>query len=188
MNRTFVSLLSLLSFGMALTGRAEVIETKQAVIVEIKGVPSTESQQVNGTYPVADDGTIRMPYIGSIRAAGLTQNQLAANIEAAYKSSQIYRTPTINVIANKGGGTVAEATVTIGGQVRRTGQVPWNKNMTLYQAIQVAGGETEFGSLRRVQVIRGANQQEYNLEKNEFKNLLLENGDTVVVPQKRWTE
>ncbi|RYD60124.1 MAG: hypothetical protein EOP83_20190 [Verrucomicrobiaceae bacterium] len=47
-----------------------------------------------------------------------------------------------------------EAVVTIGGQVRRPGPVPFRKDLTIYAAVQAAGGATEFGSMRRVKVIR----------------------------------
>ena len=159
------------------------IQAGRAIQIEIKGVPSTEASQINGQYPVSDDGMIRMPYIGSVRAAGLNQTQLAASIEHAYKSAQIYRTPTINVMASSDD-KLQEKSVTVGGYVRRTGPVPWTNTLTLYQAVQAAGGETEFGSLRHVRLVRAGKQHEYNLKEIQFQGVPLQQGDTIIIPQK----
>lgn len=78
----------------------------------------------------------------------------------------------------------SEAVVTIGGQVRRPGPVPFRKDLTIYAAVQAAGGATEFGSMRRVKVIRGGKVETHDLTKDETKSLLLQKNDTVEVPQK----
>jgi protein involved in polysaccharide export with SLBB domain len=182
MNRVYPLLLLILSLAFAAPGLAQ-IQSGQVIQIEIKGVPQNEAVQINGQYPVSDDGMIRMPYIGSVRAAGINQNQLASSIEGAYKSAKIYRTPTINVMASSSDKLV-EKSVTVGGYVRKTGPVPWTKGLTLYQTVQAAGGENEFGSLRHVRLIRSGKQQEYDLKQIQFKGVLVEPGDTIVVPQK----
>lgn len=77
-----------------------------------------------------------------------------------------------------------EAVVTIGGQVRRPGPVPFRKDLTIYAAVQSAGGATEFGSMRRVKVIRDGKVETHDLTKDEKKSLVLQKNDTVEVPQK----
>lgn len=78
----------------------------------------------------------------------------------------------------------SEAVVTIGGQVRRPGPVPFRKDLTIYAAVQAAGGPTEFGSMRRVKVIRDGKVETHDLTKDETKSLLLQKNDTIEVPQK----
>jgi polysaccharide export outer membrane protein len=77
-----------------------------------------------------------------------------------------------------------ELTLTIGGQVRRPGPVKYNREMTLYQALQAGGGETEFGSVRRVILTRAGKTQTLDLTKTENKNLPAKPNDTLEVPQK----
>jgi len=72
----------------------------------------------------------------------------------------------------------------VGGQVRRPGPVNFRKGLTLYAAVQEAGGATEFGSMRRVKVMRDGKSTVHNLTKDEAKMLAVEAGDTIEVPQK----
>ncbi len=76
------------------------------------------------------------------------------------------------------------AVVTVGGQVRRPGPVPYQKALTIYAAIQAAGGATEFGSLRRVKIIRDQKVTTHDLTKDEVKVVLTQDNDTIEVPQK----
>ena len=74
--------------------------------------------------------------------------------------------------------------ITIGGQVRSPGPVRLTTASTLWTAIQHAGGATEFGSLRRVHLIRGRKRVDHDLTTEEGMLAPVQDGDTVVVPQK----
>lgn len=80
--------------------------------------------------------------------------------------------------------TEVSPVVTVGGQVRRPGPIESRKALTLWAAIQQAGGATEFGSMRRVKVIRDGNSTVHDLSNDEEKMLAVEPGDLVEVPQK----
>ena len=82
------------------------------------------------------------------------------------------------------GNNIDEQTVHIGGQVRGPGPKPFNKGLTLYQAIQAAGGPTEFGSMKRVKVFRNGKQTIYDMTKEQSMAVAVEPNDTVEVPQK----
>ena len=161
------------------------IRAGQAIEIRISGVPNTEMTMVNNTYPVSEDGTIRMPLIGGVRAAGLSPQALAQNIESAYKTADIYTHPSINVIASSEE-QLNKLMVTVGGQVRNPGPVEYIRGLTLYNAVQAARGATEFGAMGRVAVIRGGQRKEYDLKNTKFMNILVEPGDTIEVPQKNW--
>lgn len=161
------------------------ISPGRAIEIQIKGVPQEEIVQINGTYPVSDSGLINMPHIGTIRAAGLSPIQLAQNIQNAYRSAQIYRNPTIQVLASSDD-TVTKHFVTVGGQVKRPGPVDYMRGMTLYQALQAGGGATEFGSMYRVRLIRAGKQREYDLTDTQNKNIPVQPNDTIEVPQKNF--
>ena len=62
--------------------------------------------------------------------------------------------------------------------------MPYNRTLTLYQAIQAAGGATEFGSMKRVKLFRGGKQKQYDLTQAQFMQIPLEPNDTIEVPQK----
>lgn len=74
--------------------------------------------------------------------------------------------------------------VTVGGFVRQPGPVAFSHGMTIWQAIQGAGGATEFGSLRRVKILRDGKAKIYDATKAKFMAVTLEANDTIEVPQK----
>ena len=181
-----MKILSLIALLLCLSGavRAQsTISANRAIEIRIQGVPSEEMSRVNNTYPVSDGGFIRMPFIGNVRAAGLSPNALAASIEAAYRAAEIYTSPTVQVIASSDE-TLTEHVITVGGYVRRNGPVKYTPGMTIYQALQSGGGANEFGSMHRVKLYRNGEVRQFDLTKNEAKNFLVEPNDTIEVPQK----
>jgi polysaccharide export outer membrane protein len=162
------------------------IEAGSSVQISIMGVPGEEKSKIDAIYPVSESGSVNMPFIGNIRAAGLRPETLAASIQNAYKSAQIYNDPTIHVISTREGAGVREQVIHVGGQVRRTGPVPFQKNLTIYQAVQAAGGATEFGSLRRVKLYRSGKTQTLDLTKPQLMRIPMQPDDTLEVPQKDW--
>lgn len=178
---------SIITFVAALacfvTGAFGQIQAGRAIQISVSGVPGEEKGRIDAIYPVSESGMINMPFIGQVRASGLRAEQLAAILEQRFKAAEIYTSPTFQVI-DSSAKSIEEKVVTIGGQVRKTGPVPFNRNLTLYQAIQNAGGPTEFGSMHRVKLYRNGKQTEYDLTEGEAMNILLESGDTIEVPQK----
>jgi len=162
------------------------IQPGRAIIITISGVPSEEKARFDVNYPVSEAGTINMPFIGQVRAAGLRADQLQAQLETRYKSAGIYTHPTFQVIDSTAG-KIVEQVVVVGGQVRKPGQVPYNRMLTLYQAIQNAGGASEFGSMKRVKLFRAKQQKVYDLTEMKYMQIPLEPDDTIEVPQKTWT-
>jgi len=183
MKTIFAILVSLLCVAQGLMAQS-AISPGRAIEIQIKGVPGEEMALVSGTYTVSESGTISMPLLSSaIRAAGMNPTSLARSIEAAYRAEKIYSTPSINVIASTDD-TLAELIVTVGGQAKRPGPVKYTRGLTLYNAVQAAGGATEFGSMFRVRLLRGNQLKEYDLHQTKFMNLLVEPNDTIEIPQK----
>ena len=178
------SLCLLLSLVFVSTMAEAQIQAGKAIQITISNVPPDDKSTVNGTYPVSDSGMINMPMIGQVRAAGMSNSALQSSLESMYKSRGIYTNPTIQVLVTGQNSTVVQETVVLGGQVRNPGPVPFTKELTLWQAIQAAGGPTEFGSMRRVKVFRDGNQKTYDVTKAQFMAIPLQRNDTIEVPQK----
>lgn len=168
--------------GCSLTGFAQ-IEAGKAIVITISGVPSEEKGRIDGTYPVSDAGFINMPFIGAVRAGDLRNEDLQTSLQARFKSLGIYTNCTIQVISNSGD-RINEQTVHIGGFVRGPGPKPFNKNLTLYQAVQAAGGATEFGSMKRVVLYRNGRTTTHDLTSAQSKSVPVQPNDTIEVPQK----
>ncbi|MFN5737791.1 MAG: polysaccharide biosynthesis/export family protein, partial [Akkermansiaceae bacterium] len=105
------------------------IEAGTSVQITIMGVPLEEKGKIDAMYPVSSNGTVNLPYIGVLRAAGLAPETLAASIQNAYKAAEIYSSPTIQVVSTAEGAGVKKELVVVGGQVRRSGPVEYNNNL-----------------------------------------------------------
>jgi Ca-activated chloride channel family protein len=76
--------------------------------------------------------------------------------------------------------------VNVGGHVKRPGPYELPFASPLISALQSAGGETAFGSIRRVSLYRQGKRFVYDLRKKEGMLVPLQNNDSINVPQKRW--
>lgn len=159
------------------------IQPGAAIQITVSGVPAEEKTRFDPVYPVSESGLINMPFIGQVRAAGMKADELATSLQARYKSAGIYTNPTFQVF-DSDAQKITQQVVHLGGYVRKTGPVSWSRTLTLYQAIQAAGGANEFGSMKRVKLYREGKLKEYNLTQSQFMNIPLEVGDTIEIPQK----
>ena len=161
------------------------IKAGKAIILSVSGVPAGEKTLVDGTYPVSESGMVNLPHIGLVRAAGLKADELSRVIQTTYQSRGIYTNPTVQVLTSTQD-AVEKQTVVVGGQVGHTGPVDYTQGLTLYQAVQAAGGANAFGSMYRVKIYRGGTMKEYDLTQGKNMNIPLQPGDTIEVPQKNW--
>lgn len=165
--------------------KAQTIAAGQAVTLTIGGVPASEKALIDGKYIVGQSGKVRLPLVGELRAVGLSPNQLASNIEDAYKTAEIFARPTVQVLADAPGQDRVDV-VTVGGRVRKPGSINLLPEMTLYQAVQNAGGADEFGAMNRVRLMRNGKQSEYDLTRPEAKSIRVQKDDAIDIPEKNW--
>ncbi|HEY4708661.1 MAG TPA: polysaccharide biosynthesis/export family protein [Candidatus Acidoferrales bacterium] len=141
--------------------------------------------ELTRTIPVRPDGKISMPLLNDVRAAGLTPNQLAAQITTSLK--RFVTDPQVTVIVTQ----INSQRVYILGEVTRTGAYPLLPGMTLLQALSSAGGFTQFANRKKIYMFRTENgkQTKYPFDykavvdgKRTDENLVLKAGDTIVVP------
>lgn len=182
--KLFLALFVLISASAQVTAQ---IQAGKSINITIANVPEQDKATVNGVYPVSEGGTINMPFLGNVRAAGLRNEDLASSLQAQYRAAGIYNNPTIQVIANTVGAQVNQEVVVVGGQVRRPGPVPYAQELTLWGAIQAAGGATEFGSMKRVSITRNGARKIYDVTKPQFMQIPMERNDAIDIPQKNWT-
>ena len=181
----YKSILSLLlAFVCTLSSAFAAIQAGQVVEIKIMGVPAEEKVKIDENYPISEKGMINLPFIGEMNAAGLEAGELAKRIQEGYKVGGIFNNAVIQVIANAGGKDLAEELVHLGGQVRAPGPRPFRKGLTIFQAVQAAGGATEFGAMNRVVLYRNGKQQVIDLGTADGKAVVTQPNDTIEVRQK----
>lgn len=94
------------------------------------------ANELNGTYDVQDDGTIRMLMIGKVPAAGLTSDQLASNIAQMLRAGRYITKPFVSV------SVTTYRPFYILGEVARPGAYPYAAGMRVLSAVADAQGYT----------------------------------------------
>ena len=134
---------------------------------------------------VRPDGKITFPLIGDIQASGM--NTLGLKALLAEKLKGFVDDPEVTVIVVESRSKIFY----IIGRVNRPGTYPLSPNMTVLQALSVAGGFGEWAHKDNIRIIRRSDGKEEILPfdydkvisgKNLEQNILLESNDTVVVP------
>lgn len=115
---------------------------RDGVEIEVFEVP-----ELNAELRVADDGSITLPVVGSVPAAGLTAGELAAEIQRRLEADYVNRA-TVRVALTE----VLSKTVTVLGAVARPGALGHPGTWTVLEALSAAGGLTsDHGNHVRIQ-------------------------------------
>jgi polysaccharide export outer membrane protein len=147
------------------------------VIVTLSGLPtSIEPHQ----EPIKEDGTITMPDIGHVQAAGKTAGELQNEIYNLYVP-KLYRHLTVTVVPG-------DRVYYVTGEVKQPGRQLYAGLMTVTKAITTAGDFTDFAN-HSVWLIR-ANGQRIKVNCNKAlrdssKDLPVYPNDQIVV-QRSW--
>lgn len=181
------SLFALLVLFAAIPAKAQqagVLKPGDSVQISLQ-TPSEDASTVTTIYPVSDRGTVKLPMLDQeIPCAGISAAALARRIEAAYKAADIYTNPTITAALPQDP-QLASHVVSVGGEVRATGEFPLRAGMTLMAAINRAGGFTEFAKTKAVKLLRGNNEKIYDMRRinaDGSNNPVLMDGDQIIVP------
>ena len=100
------------------------------------------------TFPINRDGSINLPKIGKIVVAGLSLSEASAIIKSSVKSSFIGTDAYINL------DQIRDVNIVISGNAKNPGIYTLTGNSNILQALTVAGGIDEYGSLREINLIR----------------------------------
>jgi polysaccharide export outer membrane protein len=145
-----------------------------------------KNEDLSRVVNVRPDGKISLPLIGDMRAAGLTSEQLKANISE--ELTRFYKeSPQVSVIIQQ----VNSYAIYILGRVRSPGRYLVKTGITFLQALTLAGGFEDFASPNRIIVRRqkddgtGETAMQFRYKKvvaGKENNILLKPGDTIIIP------
>lgn len=132
-------------------------------------------------YFVRPDGKITVPLIGDVQATGLTPERLSDQLKQAL--SEYINKPDVTVTVSQ----VNSKKYYITGEVNRAGEFPLVVPTRIFDALSNAGGFRDFANKKKIVIVRGKDRLKFNYAdilkgKNLDQNILLENGDTIVVP------
>jgi len=144
-----------------------------------------QEPNVSKAVPVRPDGKISLPLLEDVQAAGLTATALTTDLTERLK--KFISDPQVTVIVSQ----VNSQRIYITGEVNRGGTYPLEPGMTVLQGLASAGGFTAFANVKKIYVLRAENGKQikypFNYKeaikgKDAAQNILLQPGDTIVVP------
>jgi polysaccharide export outer membrane protein len=134
---------------------------------------------------IRPDGGLSFPLAGDIAAAGTTVAQLASTIDQRLRD--YIPKPVVTVALKQIGGN----RIYVLGKVNRPGEFPFARPIDVMQALALAGGATTYAELNDIHILRRESDTQVaipfrygDVERGRGlpQNVLLQSGDTVVVP------
>lgn len=134
------------------------------------------------TVTIKPDGTIALPLIGEVKAAGKTTGQLVAELTALYK--KYLKSPSVSVVVRE----LRVERIYILGQVNRPGEYQVRQGMGILELLASAGGPTARADLAKAVIIRGKTETiQLNLLQafatNTNPDVKLQPGDVLFIPE-----
>jgi polysaccharide export outer membrane protein len=151
------------------------------VTINLSGLPSTDNQMFE--KPIKEDGTISLPDIGRIQAAGKTAGELEDDIHNRYVPAY-YTHLSVTVK------TSSDLVYFVRGEVKTPGRLIYVGSITVSRAITSAGDFTDFANRKRVYLIRASGQRfKLNCDKilnGEAPDPPIFPGDQIEVKRRLW--
>lgn len=153
---------------------------------DVLDVSVWQAPELGGAVTVSSAGTIVLPLVGEVTAAGLTPKQLAAKLTEAFS---VYKRDVARVTVRVT--TYNSRAIYVIGQVATPGKLPFEEIPSVWDAIKEAGGPLQDAFLGEVRIVRteGDGQRAFRVDveaflagrETEMPKLLP--GDTIVVPK-----
>lgn len=143
-----------------------------------------KESEISQTVVVRPDGNISLPLVNEVAVAGLSPRQIQELLTEKLRS--ILTNPQVTVSVAE----VRSKMVYITGEVGKPGAYSVATPLNVLQLIARAGGLNEFANRKNIYILRGGdkkNRLHFNYKEvvkgqNSSQNIILQPGDTVVVP------
>ena len=140
------------------------------------------------TFTVASDGTVDLPYIKTVKVAGLEPQQVAQLVRAKLMEDQILTDPSVSVSIKE----YNSKRIEVLGEVQKPGSLSIQPGMTLLRAISLSGGFNSIANKNKVMIrrrlkngsIKAATVSAEDIIDNRIPDVPLQAGDSVNVAQR----
>lgn len=142
------------------------------------------SEALSAQVQVDSEGNVSLPLIGSIPAMGISKSDLERRIEDALRQRYMHN-PKVTIFIKD---SISQR-ITVDGWVAKPGVYPIvTGQVSVLQAVAMAGGAQEFGDIGNVVLLRKTSNQtkSYQLDVNAIRNgkmrdPFLRNNDVIIV-------
>lgn len=131
--------------------------------------------RLSGEYSIDSGGTVSMPLAGTVKAAGLTKQQLEQTLAKKFRGDYL-KNPKVTVEV------AAYRPIYLLGEVEKPGEYPYKLGLNALSAVALAGGLTYRASQSRVLVRRAGETGFRDYSTTDLVPILP--GDLIRVPQR----
>ncbi|MDR2214530.1 MAG: polysaccharide biosynthesis/export family protein [Nevskiaceae bacterium] len=158
-----------------------LIEPGDVLVVSVWREPDLTSE-----VTVRPDGQVSLPLAGEVQAAGGTVEDLRKAVDARLREKYL-PDPVVTVSVK----AVTGSRIYVMGKVNRPGEFLLSRPIDVMQALALAGGSTPYANMNGIQILRRSGDTQVSLPfrydevmrgQRLHQNILLQSGDTVVVP------
>jgi polysaccharide biosynthesis/export protein len=191
--RVLFALLLVMLAGQGLTGEPKVGSRPPGANLpayhlqpgDVLAISVWKEQELQSEALVRPDGGFSFPLAGDVEAVGKTVEEIRVLLVDRLK--RYIPTPVVTVALKQLGGN----RVYVVGRVNHAGDFPLSSPLDVMQAIALAGGTTPFAAINDIVILRRQNGEQQALHfhyadvargRELSQNVLLQTGDTVVVP------
>ena len=161
------------------TGDAARFHVGDTIVVQLSGVPVEIPPHQE---PIKEDGTITLPDIGKVQAAGKTAGELQNAIHDLYVP-RFYTHITVTV-------NIGDRVYYVSGEVKLPGRLVYVGQTSVNQAITSAGDFTDFANHKNVMLIRvNGDRTKINVDRvrnGRAEDLPVYPGDQIIVHRRVW--
>lgn len=159
------------------------------IYILVAFVPEECKASLDGHYVVTKEGKISFGFMNENIAADRNIEDIREKIaEAIRKYCRIrfpdkFADPGVDIVPDTKSIEAGENVMVVG-QVRKPGVIPMKQGLTVFQAVNAAGGATEWSSCRYVSILRRKKTIDCDFTKIEYTETPVKSGDVIVVPLK----
>lgn len=158
------------------TPSSYVLGPGDEVLIDVYG-----TSQSSKKYPISPEGTIIVEKIGPVTVSGLTIDQAQAKVSS--QMGQHYQGSSIKLTV----GQTRTVVVNVLGEVLNPGTYTLSAFSTVFNALYLAGGVTDIGTLRNIKVSRNGrivskiDVYDYLINGKLTGNIMLQDNDAIIV-------
>jgi protein involved in polysaccharide export with SLBB domain len=144
-----------------------------------------QEPDLSGPFRISPEGTIDYPLCGKVSLSAKTSSEAADALTTCLANGYLRR-PQVTVLVRE----YTSKKIFVFGEVQKPGTFPFDENMSVIQAITLAGGFTKLAAKNNANVTRQVDGREVKIRVpvedigiGREKNFQLQPGDIVFVPE-----
>jgi len=156
-------------------------------VTDVLQISVWKNPELTVSVPVRPDGKISYPLLDDVQAEGLKAMELKEIL--ARELAEYITAPDVTVIVIE----MNSQFVSLIGSVAANARIPLTRDLRVLEAIAMAGGFKTFADKDNIRIVRrgeGGDEVEYRFDYDAYikgkapgTNIVLRNGDTIIVPE-----